>query len=213
MSKEKENGSTLSEMIEKRFGSLLNDVVKVDRNYAVDNNAEVQALKEALRKAINKAYFADKDCQKDNLNVSFKLLEWWLSNKENADTIRGNISRYVFDENGYTKRGVIREGIPAKMELFVIDSVATAVQWMDWCQSVRETFNAKVRKTRQSTTDKAVKYVRAARSFRSLSQAIHLVCVRKNLDEKEIRDIFATEIKRARTANAAMIAAKKRTNN
>lgn len=212
MSKEKENSSKLSERIESQFSNVLNDLIKVNRNYAVDNDADVRDLKEALRKAINKAYFNDDICASDNKMISSELLNLWLSNKENADTIRGNISRYVFDENGYTKKGIIREGVPAKMELFVIDSVATAAQWLDWCQSVRETFNAKVRKTRQSTTDKAIKYVRAARSFRSLSQAIHLVCVRKNLDEKEIRDIFASEIKKARTANAAMIAAKKRNN-
>lgn len=214
MSQKKENDSSkLFGRIEEQFGELLNDVIKVDRNYVVDNSAEVKALKEALRKAIVKAYFSDAECQKDNTMIASQLLEWWLSDKGNADTIRTNITRYVFNENGYAKKGIIREGTPTKMELHIIDSVATAESWIDWCEDVRETFNAKTRKTRQSTADKAIKYVRAARSFRSLSQAIHLVCQRMKMDEKATREIFATEIKKARAANAAILAAKKRTNN
>ena len=203
----------MSKKIEKQFGELLNDVIKIDRNYAVDNNAEVRAAKEALRKAISKAYFSDSECQKDNKLIASQLLDWWLSDKDNADTIRENIYRYVVDANGYAKKGIIREGVPTKMDLHIIDSIATAGSWIDWCEDVRQTFNTKVRKARQSTADKAIKYVRAARSFRSLSQAIHLVCQRMNLDEKATREIFATEIKKARVANAAILAAKKRTNN
>ncbi len=196
--------------IEERVGNLLNDVIKVNRNYAVDNNAAVQECKRQLKNAMNKAYFSDSECQTDNKRITALLLDMWLEGNDNAADIKANISRYVFDEAGFSKRGEIREGTPCRFEPAIIDSVATALQWVRWCADVRASFSAKIRKARQSTAEKAQRYIEAARSYRSLSKTIALVCKRKGLNESEMRSYYASKIKQERDVHAAMLSAKKR---
>ena len=212
---EKNRGKAMltTEKLQQELGTLLDSVVKVNRNYVVENDPDVLAAKAALKKAIIKAYFGDADCVEDNKKVTRMVFNLWLTDATDGDSeksaaLESNVTRYVFDENGNAKKGLIRDGVPTGFEPFIIDSAASAATWGNWCTDVRKALSAKVRKARETTAAKAQRYIIAARAFRSLSKTIHLVCVRMKFDEQELRAYYANEIAKQRAVNAAALQAK-----